>query len=67
MDKNMTFDPLAWASQNNANNADNEQTGKAAPVTNPTVTTSGDELAKAQAAADELLKMGANIAESYDE
>lgn len=67
MDKNMTFDPLAWASQNNANNADNEQTGKAAPVKNPTVTTSGDELAKAQAAADELLKMGANIAESYDE
>ena len=61
MDNKMTFDPLAWASQNNANN--NEPTTKTTTVASPV----GDELTRAKATADELLRMGANIAESYDD
>ena len=61
----MTFDPLAWTSQNNANN--NEQNVKTTPVTAPIDTNPDDELAKAQATANELLRLGANIADSYDD
>ena len=64
---NKIFDPMAWASQNNANTVVNEQNAKAAQVSNPTTADCGDELAKAQTTADELLRMGANIAESYDD
>ena len=63
----MKFDPMVWASQNDANTVVNEQNAKAAQVSNPTTADCGDELAKAQTTADELLRMGANIAESYDE
>ena len=66
-DNKMKFDPMVWASQNDANTVVNEQNAKAAQVSNPTTADCGDELAKAQATADELLRMGANIAESYDE
>jgi hypothetical protein len=66
-DNQLTFDPMAWASQNNVNTVVNEQNAKAAQVSNPTTADCGDELAKAQATADELLRMGANIAETYDE
>lgn len=65
MENNKVFDPMAWASQNNANN--NEQTSKTAPVTTTIAANPNDELAKAQATANELLKLGANIAESYDD
>jgi len=67
MDNNKVFDPMVWASQNNANNISNEHTDKVSPVTNQIAQKPDDELAKAQATADELLRMGANIAESYDE
>ena len=67
MDNNKVFDPMVWASQNNANNISNEHTDKVSPVTNQIAPNPDDELAKAQATADELLRMGANIAESYDE
>lgn len=62
---NMIFDPMAWASQNSANNS--EPTTKTAPAANPTASCPDDEMAKAQATANELLRMGANIAESYDD
>lgn len=65
MDNNTVFDPMAWASQNNANN--NEQNIKNTPVTTTIAVTPDDELAKAQATANELLRLGANIADSYDE
>lgn len=51
MEKNFTFDPLAWAD----NSASSEQT------------TTDNEQAKAQATVDELLRLGANITESYDD
>ena len=70
MEQNMTFDPLAWASQeNNANlETKNETLTKSSPVVNPTVSVPPDgELAKAQAVCDELIQRGANIAESYED
>ena len=70
MSQNMTFDPLAWAN----NNANRETTNEAQPqtaaaqVANPTDTTDPDlEFSKARAVTDELLRRGANIAESYDD
>ena len=70
MEQNMTFDPLAWASQeNNANReTKNEAPTESAPVVNPAVCVPPDgELAKAQAVCDELIQRGANIAESYED
>ena len=70
MDNKKVFDPLAWASQeNNANNeTKNEPKNVSAPVVNPTASVPPDgELAKAQAVCDELIRCGANIAESYDD
>jgi hypothetical protein len=67
---NKLFDPLAWASQeNNANNeTKNEPKNVSAPVVNPTASVPSDgELAKAQAVCDELIRCGANIAESYED
>ena len=64
----MIFDPLAWASQNNANTV-NEPAKADAPVKHlqPAVPSTGNELAKATAVADELISRGANIAESYED
>jgi hypothetical protein len=67
MDNNKVFDPMAWASQNNANNAVSDTTAKDAPITSTTAINPDDELAKAQATANELLRLGANIAETYDD
>ena len=68
MNDKMSFDPMAWASKNNASNTANEPAVKEAQVMNPTAAASPDvELAKAQATADELLRLGANIAEGYDD
>lgn len=70
MDNNNNFDPMAWASANEAPKANivTEQP-KSAPVSNtlPAVPDNGNELDKAKATVDELLRMGANIAESYDD
>ena len=67
MENNKVFDPMAWASQNNANNAVSDTTAKDAPITSTTAINPDDELAKAQATANELLRLGANIAETYDD
>ena len=69
MNSYIKFDPLAWANNNaNSENTNGEPRQQAAPVTN---TVGGccpaSELDKARAVADELLRMGANIAESYDD
>ena len=68
MENTMIFDPLAWASQNNANTV-NEPAKADAPVKHlqPAVPSTGNELAKATAVADELISRGANIAESYED
>ena len=65
---NYNFDPLAWAN-NSATpvNANEEPKNRASQVTNPASASLDDELAKAQAVVDELIRMGANIAESYDD
>ena len=66
MNNTMIFDPLAWASQNNANTV-NEPVKTDAPVQNPqpAVADIGNELEKAQAIANELVSRGANIADDY--
>lgn len=67
MDKNNIFDPLAWAN-NNANDVTNTAPATVVPAAAPSACQSIDaELAKARATVDELLRLGANIAESYDE
>lgn len=68
MANNIVFDPLAWAN-NSANpvNANVESKLTAPHVTNPVCAPLDGELAKAQAVADELIRMGANIADSYDD
>ena len=70
MDNSNVFDPMAWASQNNANEKKNEpQQTASAPVVNPEASTppQSGELAKARATVEELLRMGANIADSYQD
>lgn len=70
MEKNMTFDPMAWANNNaNHESAKEEPRKLAAQVTNSakaTIPLDG-ELDKARAVTDELLQIGANIAESYND
>ena len=69
MDNNV-FDPMAWASQNNASEKKNEpQQTASAPVVNPDVSTPlpDGELAKARATVEELIRLGANIADSYQD
>ena len=68
MENNTTFDPLAWASQMPANTV-NEPAKADAPVKNPqsAVVDMGNELEKAKATVGELVRLGANIADSYDD
>ena len=69
MDNNV-FDPMAWASQNNASEKKNEpQQTASVPVVNPDVSTPlpDGELAKARATVEELIRLGANIADSYQD
>lgn len=72
------FDPLAWASQNNANGAANSANPvssnepkpvAAAPADNlPTAAApKGNELERARAAVAELERLGGNIADSYND
>ena len=70
MDNNIVFDPMAWASQNNASEKKNEsQQTVSAPVVNPETSTppQNGELAKARVTVEELLRLGANIADSYQD
>lgn len=61
MENNSVFDPLAWAAQNNANS---EPQPVSAPVENPLTSTPPEgELVRALAVVEELLRMGANIAD----
>ena len=69
MDNNMNFDPLAWANAGNMN-SDHAAKKEDAPKTTGRIVahpTTDDEKAKARAVTDELLRRGANIAESYDD
>ncbi len=65
MEKTKSFDPLVWINAENKN----EQPQQVAPqVTNPAAGAPLEgELTKARAVADELMRMGANIAESYED
>ncbi len=66
MEKNMTFDPLAWIKKETENEQPAKQTAPVNNTTNAGFPFEG-ELAKAKAVTDELLRQGANIAESYDD
>ena len=67
MDNNNIFDPMAWASANEAPKANNADNQHQANNPQPTVPISGNELEKAKATVDELIRLGANIAESYSD
>lgn len=65
MDNNLSFDPLAWANSENVNEKPHAEVD---PVkTDQASSPFGDELAKATATVEELLRRGANIAESYED
>lgn len=71
MDNNIIFDPMAWAAatDNNSKPAsdDNDQIKGQVQKPNPAVPDVGNELEKAKAAVEELLRLGGNIAESYND
>ncbi|SHK75873.1 DUF3987 domain-containing protein [Xylanibacter ruminicola] len=70
MNNNTIFDPMAWAAAtgNNKTANNNDQT-KSGQVPNPksAIPFIGNELEKAKATVEELIRLGANIAESYDD
>jgi len=70
MDNNTTFDPMAWAEASESLKAlmTNDQMN-AGHVNNPqpVVPNSGNELDKVKATVDELIRLGANIADSYND
>lgn len=70
--ENTTFNPLDWAqSEPTSNSQPRVETSNDQPqggqVTNQTPADFSTELEKATATAEELLRMGANIAETYDD
>ncbi len=72
MNNNTIFDPIAWAaaSENNsksANNVNDQMITGQVQNPQPAVPFVGNELDKAKATVEELLRLGANIAESYDD
>ena len=71
MDNNTYFDPMAWAAamDNNSKPASNDNDQKKGQVQNPqpAVPDIGNELEKAKATVAELIRLGGNIAESYDD
>ena len=71
MDNNTIFDPIAWAAvtDNNSKPASNANDQIKGQVQNPqpAVPDVGNELEKAKAAVEELLRLGGNIAESYND
>ena len=66
MNNSNVFDPLAWAAAENnyntANNMNAQEHNQPCQVNDPDI-----ELAKARAVVNELISLGANIAESYDD
>lgn len=73
MNNHISFDPMVWAAatinNNEAANTRNDQPQQDGQVTNinAVATDAATELAKAEAVGDELERLGANIAESYDD
>ena len=72
MDNNTIFDPMAWAaasdnSTKSANSANDQATPGHVQNPQPAVPLVGNELEKAKATVEELCRLGANIAESYDD
>lgn len=69
MDNNIIFDPMAWAAANDNNIKPANDQHRTGQVTNPqpSIPPAGNELAKAQATVDELIRLGGNIAETYDD
>ena len=72
MDNNTIFDPMAWAAASGndnkpANDANDQiDTGHVENL-QPAVPPLGNELDKAKATVEELIRLGANIADSYDD
>lgn len=61
MDNKLKFDPMVWVNKNDVNDRQSQsETSVFFPISDL-----GDELEKAKAVCDELLLIGANIAESY--
>lgn len=71
MENFINFDPMAWAAQSAQPNTDNEVKASGIVTTERTAVFSAgtptDEREKIQAVGEELLRMGANIAESYSD
>ena len=71
MENEIIFDPLAWVNKSDeqaAQTGSELQTVKStAPTAQCQPSSTADELAKATATVEELLRMGANIAESYED
>lgn len=69
MDNNTLFDPMAWAaaSDDNKKSASDQHNADHVSIPQSSVAISDNELAKAQATADELIRLGGNIAELYDD
>ena len=72
MNNDTIFDPMAWAaaSDDNSKSASNANDQfKIGPAPNPQPTTPfiGNELEKAKATVEELIRIGGNIAESYND
>ena len=72
MDNNTTFDPMAWAaaSDNNsksANNVNGQMITDQVQKPQPAVPIYGNELEKTKATVEELLRLGGNITESYED
>ena len=72
MDNNMIFDPMAWAAatdntSKSANNANGQTIAGQVQNPQPAVPPVGNELEKAKATVEELIRLGGNIAESYED
>ena len=72
MDNNMIFDPMAWAAaadntSKSANNANDQMIAGQVQNPQPAVPVIGNELEKAKATVEELIRLGGNIAESYED
>ena len=67
MEQLTTFDPMAWANNSANNESINEPARETTAQVDNTVADADQELQKVRAVADELIRRGANIAESYDD
>ncbi len=72
MDNNTIFDPMAWAAATGdnskpANNINDQMTTGQVQNLQPAVPPVGNELDKAKATVEELVRLGGNIADSYQD